>query len=68
MHYCAYSFADLFKAAHGRQATAAENKNFNALTQPQRNQAVKALAKQANWQTEEVETKAGLFIAFWPGS
>ncbi len=68
MHYCAYSFADLFKAAFGRQATERENTQFAALTQDERNERVKELAKIADWRTENVTTGEGMFVAFWPGS
>ncbi|MEX1123901.1 MAG: hypothetical protein WEC81_01900 [Patescibacteria group bacterium] len=66
MHYCAYSFADLFLAANGRVATDQENEKFNRLTQVERNAVVKKLAKQASWETEKVKTIEGRFIAFWP--
>ena len=66
MHYCAYSFADLFKAANGRPATSKENQTFEKLSQPERNREVAKLAERANWQTESVKTSEGLFVAFWP--
>lgn len=67
MHYCAYSFSDLFQAAYGRGFTAHEEKEFAALTQPKRNQKVRELAKLSGWQTEDVPSLEGpIFTAFWP--
>ncbi|HSX42105.1 MAG TPA: hypothetical protein VLE93_02020 [Candidatus Saccharimonadales bacterium] len=67
MHYCAYSFADLFQAAHGKGLTKKEGQAFAALSQNHRNQKVRELAKLANWQTKDVKSLEGpIFTAFWP--
>ncbi len=66
MHYCAYSFADLFQAANGRRSTEKEDQRFLELSQTQRNQSVQQLAAKAGWSTQLVETSAGEFLAFWP--
>ncbi len=67
MHYCAYSFEDLFVAAHGRKWSRGEAKKFAALIQTERNQKVRELAMLANWQTEDAPSLEGpIFTAFWP--
>ena len=68
MHYCAYSFDDLFKAVYKRPATKQEVDNLAKMSQTERNKKIRAMSFKAGWKTSEVKTKEGLFVAFWPGS
>lgn len=45
---CSLGFRELFHFAKGRPWTAEEGAAFGALSQPERNDAVKALAREAN--------------------
>lgn len=64
---CAYSFSDLFFAAENRMPSEEELTVFAKMTQGRRNQAVKRLAEQADW---NVEDRSGaddiIYTAFWP--
>ncbi len=64
---CAYSFSDLFFAAHERLMSEAEKASFAALTQEERNKAVQELAGLAGWKTREVlGTDSQKYLAFCP--
>ena len=62
------SFSDLFKAANGRDFNDQERVEFAALDQATRNNAVKALARQASGiRTEDrIWTDGVTYTAFWP--
>lgn len=64
---CAYSFNDLFVAAHKRAMTKEEASAFAALSQSERNTAVARLAEQAGWKTRcVVGTDQQEYLAFCP--
>ena len=64
---CTIGFADLFRLAKKRGWTAAEERAFQAMTQPERNAAVKELAREAGRiRTEDRTGTDGLvYTAFW---
>ena len=64
---CAIGFADLFRLAKRRDWTAEEERAFQAMTQPERNAAVKALAREAGgMHTEDrIGTDGQVYTAFW---
>lgn len=66
---CQYSFADLFRAAKGRDWSAAEQAEFDALDQAARNQWVRKLAAESeSFVTEDRRSCDGLvYTAFWRG-
>ncbi len=65
---CDFSFADLFRAVHGRAWTAQEKQEFETLSQPARNAWVKRLAQSAR-RTIATEDRLGtdgkVYTAFW---
>ncbi len=64
---CAYSFADLHRAAFGRLPSAEEQRRFSALSQPQRNELVRDWARKAGWETRDKTGSDGqLYAAFAP--
>jgi hypothetical protein len=66
---CDYSFADLFRMVHDRSWTADEQRAFEALTQPQRNQWVREMAAKSGGSIV-IEDRRGsdgeIYTAFWP--
>lgn len=64
---CSIGFRELFMLAKGRTWTAEEERQFQAVDQPTRNQIVKALAAEAgNIRTEDRTGNDGLiYTAFW---
>lgn len=50
---CAYSFADLYKAAFKKEPSQQELANLYALPQNERNLKVKEWASLAGWETKE---------------
>jgi hypothetical protein len=66
---CAYSFADLYQAAHGRPPSTEQLEDLYALPQELRNDEVRQWAKQADWTTEDVKGGDGLiYTSFGPTS
>lgn len=66
---CAYSFNDLFLAAHSRSASDDERKQFACLSQDERNKVVRGWADLANWLTEDrIGGDGVIYTAFWPGN
>jgi hypothetical protein len=64
---CAYSFADLFKAAVKREPASEELKSLYALPQTVRNEKVKEWAEIAGWETRERTGSDGkIYVAFAP--
>jgi hypothetical protein len=65
--YCDYSFADLFRAAHGREPEPAELEELYAKPRSEINQTVLEWAGQAGWRTREMKGRDGeVYVAFWP--
>jgi hypothetical protein len=64
---CSIGFADLFRLAKRRDWTAEEERAFQAMTQPERNAAVQALAREAGgMHTEDrIGTDGQVYTAFW---
>jgi hypothetical protein len=64
---CSIGFADLFRLAKKRGWTADEEREFQALTQPERNAAVIELAREAGGiQTEDrIGSDGQVYTAFW---
>ena len=65
---CQYSYADLFEAVRGRAWTQAEQREFEALMQPQRNAWVKDLAGASGGTVgteDRVGTDGEIYTAFW---
>jgi len=60
---CAYSFADLFQAAHGRAPSREELQDLYSLPQDLRNETVERWAKQAGWVSEDVRGGDGVIYA-----
>lgn len=67
MSRCELGFDDLFRMAHGRAWTEAEERSFRDMSQPDRNDRVKSWAKRAGGiMTEErVGTDGSTYTAFW---
>jgi hypothetical protein len=64
---CAYSFRDLFFAAHQREMTTAEKHTFMSLPQTSINKFVKELAALAGWKTQDRKgTDGKTYTAFCP--
>lgn len=64
---CNYSFWDLFKAAHKREATIFEKKKFKKLNQNEKNDQVKKWAQIAGWETVTRQgTDSITYLAFAP--
>ena len=64
---CAYSFSDLFFAAHKRKMTVSEKHAFMTLTQANINEKVKVMATQAGWGTQDKKGDDGkIYTAFCP--
>ncbi len=64
---CEFSFADLFRAAEGRDWTSEEEAGFVSLTQDERNEWVSRLAAKAPQFTtkDKVGTDGVVYRAFW---
>lgn len=64
---CDFSFLDLYKAAHKRNATEKFVKKFNRLTQDKRNDLVRIWAKKAGWGVKDKMGNDNLvYTAFCP--
>jgi hypothetical protein len=64
---CAYSFSDLFLAAHNRPMSTEEASAFAKLSQIDRNAAVSVLAIKAGWKTRlVVGTDGQAYTTFCP--
>lgn len=65
--HCDMSFADLYRAAHGRDWSADEERGFSALTQEERNEMVRTLAHRAgDVRTEDqVGSDGAIYTAFY---
>ena len=64
---CAYSFRDLYIAAHKREPKDKELKNLYSLQQNERNRIVKHWSEVAGWQTRERRGSDGVtYLAFAP--
>lgn len=64
---CTYSFADLYRAACGREPEARELAELYTLSRAEINATVKTWAERAGWRTREVTGSDGeLYLAFWP--
>lgn len=64
---CAYSFRDLYRAAHGREPKDKELELLYSLPQDKKNGVVKGWAKLADWETKERKGSDGImYLAFAP--
>lgn len=64
---CAYSFYDLFEAAHGRKAMFHEYETLMQCSQSERNIRVAKWAERAKWCTiERIGTDGQTYLAFFP--
>jgi hypothetical protein len=64
---CAYSFADLFRAAFGREPLRDELDKLYALPQTERNRVVREWAEKAGWTTEAIRGTDGvMYTSFGP--
>jgi len=64
---CAFSFADLFRAAQNREPTEQELVALYALPQDLRNEKVQRWAQTAGWETRaRVGTDGQTYLAFAP--
>lgn len=64
---CAYSFADLFKAAHQKEPAEQELEDLYTLPQDQINKIVKEWATKAAWEIDQRTGSDGkLYYAFAP--
>ncbi|MCC6476455.1 hypothetical protein IT157_05300 [bacterium] len=64
-NHCCYSFADLFRAAFGREPEQTELDQLYALSQDERNRVVKEWAALADWETREVVGTDGvMYVSF----
>lgn len=64
---CAYSFSDLYIAAHGKPPERTELDMLYALSQVDRNTRVREWAQQAGWGVEErVGSDGTAYTAFCP--
>lgn len=64
---CGYSFWDLFEASHNRKATVKEKKEFEEISQEERNKLVKKWARKANWGVDDRKgTDGQIYTAFCP--
>lgn len=65
--YCDFSFADLFRAAHGRDATQHELQELYANPRAEINRIVEEWARLAGWKTKAMQGRDGeTYMAFWP--
>lgn len=64
---CELGFADLFRMARGREWTPEEERRYRALSQPERNAAVRELAAEAGdiHTADRVGTDGVVYTAFW---
>ncbi len=64
---CAYSFKDLFIAAHHVEPNDNELLSLYDLPQQERNEIVRKWAEQAGWETKErMGTDGKMYLAFAP--
>ena len=64
---CAYSFRDLYQAAHGHPMSQLTEQDLYRITQEQRNQWVAEWAELAGWETQPRAGTDGLiYLAFCP--
>ena len=64
---CAYSFRDLYFAAHGQQMSQTVEKDLYGASQEQRNEWVGEWAQLAGWETQPRTGTDGLiYLAFCP--
>ena len=65
--HCDYSFADLYRAAYGREPDARELAELFGRSRAEINAVVKGWAEQAGWRTREVIGSDGAtYVAYWP--
>ncbi|MBK6912010.1 MAG: hypothetical protein IPH10_13950 [bacterium] len=65
--HCAYSFADLYRAAYGGEPTREQLQELYALAQEQRNAVVREWVKRAGWETVDVRgTDGEVYASFGP--
>lgn len=65
--HCAFSFADLYRAAFRAEPTREQLAELYAFTQEQRNTVVREWVKLAEWETTDVRGTDGvLYASFGP--